>query len=271
MKKTLLAAAIALGGFAALNSASAQSYSNGDALLMFRIDQSASAGTTGYNYNVAIDLGNVWGGSALNYNFSSANLASYLDATFGAGWYNNGNLYAGLISANAFSAITSYPMESANSPLLSGNDWSYLNSYAGSSSGVAHAFLAGGTTNSIADSNGGMHWVSVLPINTGVGLVSGFSTYDDPLSTASLGLGNWNGLLPGGISTALSASDSNNPVNLEVNTYYKTGTGTTTNNGTVTIDSTGAISVSTVPEPSTYVLFGVGALVLVLVARRRNA
>jgi len=261
MKKTLLAA-LAIAGFAAMNNAAAvTSYTIGDSLLLFRIDQSASGSTTGYNYNVAIDLGNLNSGS-FSYNLSGSSLTSLLDSTYGSGWANNNNLYAGVMGTTSTSATTSY--QTTDSPAFSSGDWSYINSYNGQ---MALAFKNGGTISSVLDNNGNSHWASVLNITTGLGYANNFSLLDDPAAGATqLGFG---AVIPGSIASQLTAADADSTVTLNVSTYTKGGAGDAAN-GTVSIDSTGMISVSTVPEPSTYALMGFGALLLIVIYRRKS-
>jgi hypothetical protein len=63
---------------------------------------------------------------------------------------------------------------------------------------------------------------------------------------------------------------------LNVNTIYDSGTGLNNgyvgaNIGTLSLGSDGSVNFNTVPEPSTYALFGFGALLLVIAYRRKTA
>jgi hypothetical protein len=261
MKKTILAA-LALAGLAAMNNAGATpSYNFGDSLLLFRIDQTASSSTTGYNLNVAIDLGNLnFLPSNFSYNLSGSSLTSLLDATYGSGWANNANLWAGVIGTTTDSVTTSYV--TTDSPAFGRTTWSYINSYNGQ---MATAFKNSGIITSVTDNNGTAHWASVLDITSGLGYANNFTLMDDPsLATTTTGFGQ---NFAGPIGTYLSAADTNSTVDFTITTYTK-GAVNDHANGDVSIDSTGAITVNAVPEPSMYALIGLGALLLIIAARR---
>jgi hypothetical protein len=261
MKKTLIAG-LALAGFAMATNANAQSYTFGDSLLLFRIDQTASSSVTGYSKNVAIDLGNL-NSDYFSYNLSGSSLSTLLDSTFGSGWQNNGNLVVGVLAATSNSVVTSY--QTTDSPAFANSAWSYINSYNGQMVG---AFRNDSTISSVTDSKGVAHWASVIDItSTGAAGAANFTIFDDPSYSAPTGFG---GKFAGSIGSNLTAADANSTVDLVLNTYTK-GALNDHSNGDVTIDSTGQISVNTVPEPSTYALIGFGALLLVVAYRRSNA
>ncbi len=243
MKKTLLAAAIALTGLATFNTGHAQAVS-GDLIL-------GVEDTSGFsNENLMIDLGNFAG---IN-NLDPLNISSDLSQVFGTNWASDTGLEYGIYSFNRGNN-TIFMSQAATTPAgqsAQQNETSYANQNSTFGNllvefnGALNASLSGGGTtangvftlaadptswSSYAGINAGSVFndSNINPIETTLG--SGLDLYSNPLASPST---------------------------------FGTFTGTT-----VTLGSNGVISA--VPEPSTYVLFGLGALVLAMVVRRRTA
>jgi hypothetical protein len=244
MKKTLLTAAIALTGLAAFSSANAQtpvSWVPGDVFLAFS--------STSQSKDLLVDLGqgatlasNLQGGA-----FSSINLNADLISTFGSDWATNStsNVQYGLIGLPSSKAIVYASVASGNAAL------------------VKKAAFALSTTSSDYNTLGSAYNID---IGSGRGLTVGVeqlvgTSPDTGLTSTWIGntttapyFGVYNVSLVNGVAG-----------NLDV--YGTTGT-TSTLEGTLTVGTNGVISA--VPEPSTYVLFGLGALVLGITLRRRS-
>jgi len=245
MKKTLLAA-LAFAGFAAMNNASAQSaYVDGDALLVFR-----ASGGTGASKNIQIDLGNFSSKSFSSINLDLSSASSILGLTYGSGWYSRNDISWGFIGANSADFSATLGIKSGYSaPAISLGDLNTVQM------GVDNIRLAGAMG------------------NAGQGTVNGYaySIYDTSNS------GSFTAADDGGFGTVFSGT-----ITAGINQYstldlYQYGTDldafvslSPVMTGSASIAS-GVISVQAVPEPSTYALFGFGALILIVAYRRANA
>jgi hypothetical protein len=245
MKKTLLAA-LAIAGFAAVNSASAQSgYVEGDSLLVFR-----ASGGTGASKNVQIDLGNLGtnGFSTINLDLSSS--SSILGLTYGSSWYTRNDLSWGLIGGNGNDYTGTLGIKHGfSAPLISLGDLVTVQS------GVANAVLAGAMGNAGQGTVSGLRYSIYDTGNTG-----SFTAADDG------GFGTtFSGTITGGINQYSSLDIYYYGTDLDNYASYAP-----VQTGTASIAS-GVITVESIPEPSTYALLGFGALLLVVAYRRANS
>lgn len=256
MKKTLLTAAIALTGLAAFSNANATGYTPGDALLNFTKQGNAN--------DIAIDLGNLSGpyGSFASFNLSSSALSAVLDATYGAGWSTASTVSWSLIGSPQanFVDLTSYSLTIGNTGAYTAlTDFGTVATVGNYADAIASASGNGGSsTGTIADSLGHSHWYTIYANVVG-GSAQGVSGAD------AAGFGAFSGALSGAITTYTS--------NAIVN--YTTADDGTGNGIIASTATTGSFSVSggqinVVPEPATYALFGLGALLLVIAVRRKS-
>ena len=243
MKKTLLAA-LAIAGFAVTTGAQAQqiSYTPGDALLMFK----ATTGQ-GNDRNVYINLGNLTSVNFTRFNLDFSTVGNVLENTFGANWTRN-TVYWGVIGGEgntpSFTYATTRPVRS---DLIADDLWMVAN-------GVNQAFYAG--TGVLA---------SVGTITDSLGNSHGYSAFSSSASGApsvqeEIGWGIFD------VSTVI------NPSTEKRNLYYITVDGNYNVLSPVrtgTIEATGT-TFKVVPEPSTYALIGLGALLLMVAYRRRS-
>jgi hypothetical protein len=244
MKKTLLTAAIALCGLAAFTSANAQSsYTTGDSLLAFR-----ATGGAGQSLNVQIDVGNLSNlAGAFSFDLTAAN--SILSTTYGTNWASRNDLYWTIIGSDDNTAQLTLASATLPDPIsLSG-----LATINGNVDGMATAASAGGATQgTIQDNLGASYAYSIY----GTGFSGSFSQLDTPPNTF--------GYFASSVGT-LDATKGIYLLNADLNSGVPLPT---TNVGTVSI-ANGVVTIAAVPEPSTYVLFGLGALVLGITLRRR--
>lgn len=261
MKKQLLTAVIAMTGLAAFSSANAQTYTAGDSLLYF-IAQSG----TGASKNVQIDLGNLTSSSFSSYNFSSSALSTVLGSTFGANWYTLNTLSWGLIgSANATAVdLSGLGVTLGNTGANASGGAIGFGDLATIGSSVDPMYLAGNsasaTKGTITDSLGGSHYYSIYDN----GIQSSASSQEGLPA-----FGYFSGSLSGAVTTF-----NNNAIVFHGTADDGSGSGIATTpvtTGSFAVNnSTGVISVNAVPEPGTYALFGLGALLLVIAVRRKS-
>jgi hypothetical protein len=295
MKKTLLAA-LAIVGLAAATSASAQSnYNTGDSLLFFR----ATAGT-GASNSLLINLGSI-GTAGSSYNgtsfFSTINLDlsgsnSIVSQTFGLNWWNNQNLRWGVIGSvqdnNANTDTFSYRLSGITIPpnleisqrvaLANDVDNATLLAF---SMPISTTGLINGTYRYGVTANGytlNQPTVGVVTDNgdgtftTNQVAQDSFIAYNEGADIAAYDKNGFGGVLNGALSkditliTSMNLYTANNMVDRTAGEL--TSTGEPKQFGTITVTD-GVVQV--VPEPSTYVLFGLGALLLIVAYRRANA
>ncbi len=244
MKKTILAA-LAIAGFVAINNASAQqiSYTPGDTLMMFR----ATAGT-GADKNLYINLGNLSSSSFTSFNldFSSGGA---LATAFGSDWNRNTVLWGVIGGDNAVPNLTYGSSLAAQTDLTADNLWTITTA-------VDQAFYAGigalATVGTITDNNGTSHGFSIFS-----SAASGSPSSQDERGFSFFDIG-----------TIINPDSSKHLYSYRVNDNYDVLPPVTT--GTVAISGT-TISLQAAPEPSTYALLGVGALLLIVSYRRAKA
>lgn len=243
MKKSILTALFALASVAAFNSVNAQtpvSWSVGDVILGF---ENAS-----HNKNLLVDLGsgatfsaNLSGGT-----FSSIDLSLDLASAFGSDWATNGTtgLLYGIFGLPSDKSIV----------------------YASVAAGDAAPDMigAGGLATTLSHYNTLGNGYNVDKGTQGLTV----GVYQNVGSGSDTSFKTWSG---NSVSVAPFATYNisiENGVSGNLDVYGTTGS-TSTQLGTLTLSPTGTLS--TVPEPSTYVLFGLGALVLGITLRRRAA
>lgn len=234
MKKKLLTAALAFlaGAFVATSQAAPVTANYGDILLGFEVTD--GSGTQ----NLLIDLGSY---TTIG-SFTNINIASDLATVFGSGWSNS-------VSYGAYGTT------------IAGGHWgqNYL-----TTTNPVVGLLAKGNTSSKIDATALVDYYNLQRVNS--------STTTNGVYGSSSATGAWSTFLPStspfgvsadpGIETTLGTS-----LSLWNRTYSPNTVAITPY--TLLVDSAGNLSVSAVPEPSTYLLFGLGALALVLRVRRR--
>ena len=248
MKKTILAA-LAIAGFAAVNNAKAVTFATNDAVMFFYIQQSASSSTPGYNTNVAIDLGNLRGYGVGQTSTFTYNDLSIVSSTFGTNWYNNADLFVGVIQATTSSALTSFA-DGQYTAMQVNRIFSKQN--------TVITQLRKGTISSI---NGSA--ATAMPINQGPGIAANYNLYDDPSQTIDPNQTYFNGYIGGQLGQSMIGGGQD----IALYTYNATANDGT-QIGAVSISASGDVTV--VPEPSTYALIGLGALLLVVAYRRKS-
>jgi PEP-CTERM motif len=258
IKKTLLVITSALG-FASLNAASITD--DRTWLLGFE-----ASGGTGASKNVVINLGTyeaisyAIGNGGYGYNLDLSAPGSVLSTTYGANWWTRNDLSWGLVGSDGttlqswlgtIGSISSAPL-----------DGSSLGSVYSGWNNVQLAATSGNATISTAnDSRGTSHQTSVSPIgNSG-------SWQSLVLSPA------YGGLFSGAGDAAVNTATRMNVFSFTADVLGVGGADPTFVAYTPTLaavvgNNNGVISV--VPEPSTYALLGVSALLSVVYIRRRH-
>ena len=238
MKKTLLTLTLLLTG---LFSAKASSFAptNGDLFLGFE----ASAGT-GASTNYVVDLG-----AAANLASVNLHIATDLSSIYGTNWYSRTDLYYGII-AGVSPAANGDPNNTLYASVTSGGAaWQSATTQHPTVQQV-NGLLAQMSTD-INNNQLGSASNSVLMATSEGGSWSFYSTYG---STSF-------GAFPGSIETGMGTS-------LDIYRLVPANGTDGTLFETISLSSTGLISA--VPEPGTYALFGLGTLVLLIAARRRQ-
>lgn len=287
--------AITMAGANAANS----SYSAGDLVLYFQ--QEGSSNTIYANLGNAATLfrGTATGPDAAN-RLDIVNLNTQLNAAFGS-WASATNLYmgvAGVFGTSPTSATvtngdpqrTLYVGQSRSSSTTVGQ--------AGSAgydlTGAGNTAMSTGSSGIVsmlapfADATGANGYNSAVVSATSGGSASAITAQNPFLSSGIQDTAF--GVFGGGVqqvgtsgSLASSFGAVSNPVEFALDLYRiqaknnltQVGNGEAlrvgTYEGTITLDNTGSVSFQAVPEPSTYALFGISALVIgFAVARRRK-
>ena len=238
MKKNIITALIALTGVAAFTTAKATpvTWVGGDVLL--GIEDAA------HTKNLLIDLGagaslasSLTGGT-----FSTINILSDLNTTFGTNW-SSASLNYGVFGLPSSKAIV-------YASVATGNAAPVLKASGALATTLAHYNALGAGYNS--DILGGQGLTVGVYQNVGTAPDTGFAT--------------WSGNTPSVTPFATYNVTFENVTGSALDIYGTTGT-TSTLEGSLVLANNGTISA--VPEPGTYVLFGLGALGLMIVYRRR--
>jgi len=209
-------------------------------------------------------------GSLTFNSISSSGLFSDLNSLLGTGWYNNSNvkfgLFGGFYGGSYNSAISTMP----DNAIIVGNPSSGA---VGNRANQTMDMLTGYTTG-MADNAGSSTaagnlsssaWISV---NGKDGAWDTYQYAGTPSAYNVKGSAAY-GIFNGSVETQVANS-------LNVNSVFSSdasqNNGYIGNNiGTFNITSGGQVSFNAVPEPSTYALFGIGAIGLLMVLRRKKA
>jgi hypothetical protein len=251
MKKTILAAAIALTGMTALSTAQAQlTYTSGDALLFFR-----ATGGTGSDKNIQIDLGDLSAGfnAPFSINLSASN--SIVSATYGNNWWTRNDLYWGVIGSSDTTVSTVVGLNGGNTGVLTGSTVLTVDALASISGSVGNMYTAGIQGGASQGTVAG-HYYSIY----GAGY-SGSATQED---TAPVFFNQFSG----SIGTVAASFQTNQIWAYTVQQSDPFAPNANVQTATASITG-GTIAVNAVPEPSTYALMGLGALLLIVAYRRK--
>jgi hypothetical protein len=290
MKKTIIATLVT-AGLALTSGAKAQSsYNAGDSLLYFR-----STAGTGSGKSLVINLGSI-GVAGTDYNgtrnFTSFNLDlsaadSIASLTYGTNWWNNINLRWGVVGATPYTASNtnplSYTISGVNTPINLSQDARYslavdVINFTGYSffSPVSTTNRIGGTRLYGVSDNG---WTGVPYEQVTEDANGNFTTnviandasiiYSEGTDIAAYDKGGFGDIMSTpskeiSIVTSMNLYAANNTIDRSTEEITN---GAPVEIGTISV-SNGVISV--VPEPSTYALIGLGALLLILAFRRAN-
>lgn len=253
MKKTFLALALAAG----LVSAKADTYNIGDGNSLYLGFYAADEVST---RSVIVNLGrsaDVFNGISLN----QSALGSVLSSTYGAGWFNNSQVFYSLFGYN-------------------GNYGEYGNVYVGrdSTQPVLQTSVMGDTSLNddkyyaysdaigtvLANHQSGGAELSYVTGSTGH--VHQFSVVDNsPVSFSGRADRAWN-LFTSPVYAQVVSNLSIQEFVYDGSVFETTQSGSST---TVYVQNTGGV-VSVVPEPSTYALIGIAALLFVVAYRRKT-
>jgi hypothetical protein len=243
MKKTLLAA-LAIAGFAVATSAQAQTpaaAANRSLFLGFQ-----ATGGVGSATNIVVNIGLPNDLSTLNLDINSA-----LSSTYGSNWYSRSDLYFGVIGA-AFTEVPGVDIQSTlYSSVATGSEAPARDT--GSSQAIVKnkisAFRSQYTSNLNNEQTIGS---AVYMVNGGVDTYT-WSSYN-PSTQAFDYFGNITTLINESLDIYRVVPSV--PLAGDPGELYSTG---------LYISAQG----QAVPEPSTYVLFGLGALLLIIAYRRK--
>jgi len=259
------AAVLAFASAVFAGTASAQNFQAGDLVLDFR----ASSGTgAGQDLEVNLGLGSSFNFSTSETVLSSTVLNADLVAVYGTNWSSNATLVFSIVGANgsngtgANDIYISDPGNSstvtATSPAATSGNAGQITPLYSETSGTAVGTNAYNVTETTLD---GSTYRAVL------------TDYNNTHGTGPYAA-NY-GFVP--FITEQTVSTSGSSLDLYLQTpsisHPSVVAATSTDEGTFTLGGNGALTFTAeggavVPEPSTYALFGLGALVLVLMRRR---
>jgi len=243
MKKHLLALLIAAGAVSTASTQAQVANANpGDVILAFD-DASIQK-------EYLVDLG---AGSTLA-NFQSINVGTDLATVFGSSWQTDQNLQFGLFGINT----TKTDVWASTS---SGNGAFPIKSTGALATTSAHYNAIIGNFN--GDIANGQGLTAGVQVNIGTGSDKGYSTFlgNNPTATAGSAFAVYNQSLMTGINGTLDVFQTGNGAGSSV-ALFSSAAGSA-----LQVDATGQV----IPEPSTYALMGLGALLLVIVYRRKTA
>lgn len=258
MKKQILAAVIASVGI--MSAAKADVITPNDGLLFFR---SANVSTP---KDVVINLGNVKSLGA--FTFDNTGLNSILNTTYGAGgnWYARNDISWGLVAADFSTASTVYNSET--------DDFDTTITHTGNND-----FTATKSQNIALNASQGFD-IGNIVLNMGNTAISNASSsgtvsvsVGNPLNYYVFGNSdNWSASTQDATGFRFFSSAIGNSLGYnEIFDYSKDASPKTTGLALTVSSVNGTVGIASVPEPSTYALFGFGALLLVIAYRRKTA
>lgn len=264
MKKTLLAA-IALTGLVGFTSAkAAYSANDGDVFLGIR----DTAGTSAY----VIDLGSMdnfanGGARSLISGAGAISLNSDLTSLIGGNWYNSPTVVMGLIGGFGDASGNSTAFSSAGVAILMGNPLlATLGNKADQQANNLSTIV--GNISAPAAETDAVSGLNAYIVANATGASYASYQLNGPKNSFNLfGAAAYQGLYSADLETGVGNT-------LYLDSVFSTTTGggyASSVLGALTVDSSGNVSVSAVPEPSTYVLMGLGALLLMIAYRRKTA
>jgi len=239
LHKTLAVASLLFTSLAVNSKAAPLSFSQGDVFIGFE--------SISLNKNLLIDLGP----GANVASFAGINAAADLATAFGAGWYALNDLNWGVFGIAADKHTLWGTVASGNAPL------------------VAKSF--GALTSPFSKFNGmGANYNQDIPIQGGtVGVIMNVGTGTDT------GTSTWSGNNPNTTPFGAYSISIENGVTGNLDLYSVPNSGSATaifsqaDGNNLYVNSSGFIGVAAVPEPSTYALMALGALVLLMAYRRK--
>ena len=267
MKKTLLAA-LAIAGLAVTTGAQAQTnIGSGSALLYFnKIIDRPESGTSPLSNSLVVNLGDLSSSSFTSFNLG---LNAALVSAYGANWSTDdtikwavfGGFNADEPAPKSYGTIYSRPTASTMDLVAVYN----LSNKTDALYAEANAPIW--QTGSIISNLGVSHKTVLIEngtLNSDGFVANGTSPYAMDLT----GFEFWNG-------TLATYQYQTNSQNIYFNGLMNAGGDfvdqPAIHTGTITLASNGTLSVTSVPEPSTYALFGFAALILIVAYRRVNA
>lgn len=267
MKKTLLAA-LAIAGFAVTTGAQAQTnIGSGSSLLYFnKIVEKPESGTVAVANSLVVNLGDLSSSSFTSFNLG---LNAALVSAYGANWSTDDTIKWAVFGGfngdepapKSYGTIYSRPMASTMDLVSVYNLSNKTDALYAEANAPIYA------TGSII-SNLGVSYKTVLiengTLNSDGFVSNGTGTYAMDLT----GFDFWNGTLA---TYQYQTNSQNIYFNGLMNAQGDFGDQPSINTGTITLASNGTLSVNSVPEPSTYALFGFAALILIVAYRRANA
>ena len=272
MKKQLLT--IALAAVAITGAKALPTYNDGDVFLAIR--------NTAQSFSYVLDLGSMdafvnWsnGGksSPLNLNtvggFTAAALQTDLNNQIGGSWYTTSTvvfgLFGGYQAGNSSSTISNFP----DNAILIGKPSSYGSAAWGNIADQTISTLTGYAAG-MGDNIGGTAVLQVgnawISANGGTGAWDTYQYGGTPTTYNVQGSSAY-GVYPGTLETQVALGQNVNTVYSSVAAYNNGFAGA--NIGQLTVSATGDVTLQAAPEPSTYALCGVGALLLFVAYRRR--
>jgi hypothetical protein len=270
MKKTrlLTTALLALAGIGlAVTPASAASvsYSDGDLFLAFYATGGSGKPT---DYLVKLGTASTFQNASSPMTLNIGDIGSDLVATYGADWNTRSDLYWGVFGTTYTQTVGSDPANTIYMTKSESSIGSIEKGFTRTSSGQQGVYAA--DMHSVGFAYGNYGYTSTVNSNVGVlqsidaqnafedyqstqnGIVTSFTIYNNTM-------GNF-GNLTDGTALDLFRMTPGNPTSNLAGDYL----------GTFTIDDSGVVTFSPVPEPGTCVLIGAAAAFLLVVIRRRK-